>query len=95
MRKENGVNADAINNAVSKDPVSAKNVCEETENLKEIYITDLKVDKIWKNSILWLKTITPACILSSIQLVVEDSKGNATLLYLYNQVENGASLAEV
>jgi len=66
---------------VTKDEVSATNLClKDEKELDEVTIKDLKIKEISENTVLWVKTITNACNLESVRLIVEDKNGEVVCL---------------
>ena len=66
---------------VTKDEVSATNLClKDEKELDEVTIKDLKIKEITENTVLWVKTITNACNLESVRLIVEDKNGEVVCL---------------
>ena len=49
-------------------------------------IKDLKVGEIQKNTIMWVATISPACYVASVMVVVEDKDKKAISLNMYDDV---------
>ena len=56
-------------------------------------------EEIQKDTVVWVKTIAEACRhisgASSVILAVEDKKGNPQMVFLHNQLDRAAKLAEV
>ena len=72
----------------STDYTSSNNFCyKELKELEEITFNEMKVGEVSKDCIIYVKTITDACLIEStcVKIIVEDKHGDAISLYLYNQ----------
>ena len=60
--------------------------------MKEVTINELTVEKILKNTILWVQTIINPCHTTGIVLLVEDKMKTTILVGLFNQLNRNANL---
>lgn len=76
--------------------MSQENLCKtEVADLKEIFLPEVWKAEIQEDTVVWVRTIAEACSITSVILAVEDKKKNVQMLFLYNQLDQGATLAEV
>ena len=88
-RKKEEFDANAVPNKKS-----FKNKCTTSEdNLKEVFLDDIKTDDIEADTVVWVRTIADACnTSSSVMVCVGDGDRNFIQLYLYDQIPGNTKL---